>query len=90
MPVHYGSRAHHFQTVSSPLATQIPQAAGAAYAFKLRKDNKNCKQTLFRLLSSFSHLLSVFCFRLISFSSLCLFVPSVCLPVFCRCDLLFR
>jgi TPP-dependent pyruvate/acetoin dehydrogenase alpha subunit len=34
MPVHYGSRALNFQTISSPLATQIPQAAGAAYALK--------------------------------------------------------
>jgi hypothetical protein len=29
MPVHYGSKALNFQTISSPLATQIPQAAGA-------------------------------------------------------------
>jgi 2-oxoisovalerate dehydrogenase E1 component alpha subunit len=35
MPVHYGSARHHFQTISSPLATQLPQAAGAAYACKL-------------------------------------------------------
>jgi len=34
MPVHYGSRDLNFQTISSPLATQIPQAAGAAYALK--------------------------------------------------------
>ncbi|KXS17985.1 hypothetical protein M427DRAFT_30087 [Gonapodya prolifera JEL478] len=34
MPVHYGSREANFQTISSPLATQIPQAAGAAYALK--------------------------------------------------------
>ncbi|KAI8926188.1 thiamine diphosphate-binding protein [Entophlyctis helioformis] len=34
MPVHYGSRAHNFQTISSPLGTQIPQAAGSAYALK--------------------------------------------------------
>ena len=34
MPVHYGSAEHHFHTISSPLATQIPQAAGAAYALK--------------------------------------------------------
>ncbi|KAJ1562075.1 hypothetical protein HK405_000071 [Cladochytrium tenue] len=32
MPIHYGSRALNFQTISSPLGTQIPQAAGAAYA----------------------------------------------------------
>jgi len=34
MPVHYGSSELNFQTISSPLSTQIPQAAGAAYAFK--------------------------------------------------------
>jgi len=32
MPVHYGSKELNFQTISSPLATQIPQAAGFAYA----------------------------------------------------------
>lgn len=32
MPVHYGDA--HFHTVSSPLGTQVPQAAGAAYALK--------------------------------------------------------
>ncbi|KAM6288797.1 2-oxoisovalerate dehydrogenase subunit alpha, mitochondrial [Aegotheles albertisi] len=34
MPVHYGCRERHFVTISSPLATQIPQAVGAAYAIK--------------------------------------------------------
>ncbi|KAL3278443.1 hypothetical protein HHI36_013764 [Cryptolaemus montrouzieri] len=34
MPVHYGSKKLNFITISSPLATQIPQAAGAAYALK--------------------------------------------------------
>lgn len=37
MPVHYGSKKHSFQTVSSPLATQLPQAAGVAYSHKLNK-----------------------------------------------------
>jgi 2-oxoisovalerate dehydrogenase E1 component alpha subunit len=37
MPVHYGSRALHYQTISSPLGTQIPQAVGAAYHKKLQK-----------------------------------------------------
>lgn len=37
MPVHYGSKELNYQTVSSPLATQIPQAVGAAYASKLNK-----------------------------------------------------
>jgi 2-oxoisovalerate dehydrogenase E1 component alpha subunit len=40
MPVHYGSAELHFQTISSPLATQIPQAVGAAYAFKNAKKDK--------------------------------------------------
>lgn len=34
MPVHYGSKELSFVTVSSPLATQMPQAVGSAYAFK--------------------------------------------------------
>ena len=40
MPVHYGSRKLHFQTISSPLGTQIPQAAGAAYAHKLDRNGR--------------------------------------------------
>lgn len=35
MPIHYGSKAHNFQTVSAPLATQMPHAVGAAYALKV-------------------------------------------------------
>mmetsp|Transcript_8187 Transcript_8187/g.10595 ORF Transcript_8187/g.10595 Transcript_8187/m.10595 type:complete len:338 (-) Transcript_8187:80-1093(-) len=38
MPVHYGSKEHNFQTISSPLGTQLPQAVGVAYAHKLNKD----------------------------------------------------
>lgn len=34
MPVHVGSKELNFHTISSPLGTQIPQAAGAAYALK--------------------------------------------------------
>lgn len=34
MPVHYGSKALNFHTISSPLGTQLPQATGAAYAIK--------------------------------------------------------
>jgi 2-oxoisovalerate dehydrogenase E1 component alpha subunit len=34
MPVHYGSKKLNFQTISSPLGTQIPQAVGSAYALK--------------------------------------------------------
>ncbi|CAI5743598.1 unnamed protein product [Peronospora destructor] len=40
MPVHYGSKNLNYQTISSPLATQLPQAAGAAYAFKLAKEDR--------------------------------------------------
>jgi 2-oxoisovalerate dehydrogenase E1 component alpha subunit len=36
MPVHYGSGKLNHHTISSPLATQIPQAAGAAYALKIQ------------------------------------------------------
>ncbi|KAI4179513.1 MAG: hypothetical protein L6R41_007803 [Letrouitia leprolyta] len=36
MPVHYGSSKLNIHTISSPLATQIPHAAGAAYALKLQ------------------------------------------------------
>ncbi|CAG8524097.1 2662_t:CDS:2 [Ambispora gerdemannii] len=46
MPVHYGSKELNFQTISSPLATQIPQAAGAAYALK-RSSQKNCVMCYF-------------------------------------------
>lgn len=34
MPVHYGSKKLNFVTISSPLSTQLPQAAGSAYALK--------------------------------------------------------
>jgi len=34
MPIHYGSVDLNFVTISSTLATQMPQAAGSAYAFK--------------------------------------------------------
>ena len=33
MPVHYGSSEHSFVTISSPLATQLPQ--GSQYKFFL-------------------------------------------------------
>lgn len=47
MPVHYGSRKLNFVTISSPLATQIPQAVGAAYAFKRLPNNDRCVITYF-------------------------------------------
>ena len=34
MPIHYGDKELNFMTVSSPLGTQIPQAAGFAYGQK--------------------------------------------------------
>ncbi|KAI1812415.1 dehydrogenase E1 component [Poronia punctata] len=39
MPVHYGSKELNIHTVSSPLATQIPQASGAAYGLKMQRFN---------------------------------------------------
>lgn len=39
MPVHYGCRELNFMTIRSPLATQIPQAAGYAYGQKLASNN---------------------------------------------------
>ncbi|EDN99364.1 hypothetical protein SS1G_02218 [Sclerotinia sclerotiorum 1980 UF-70] len=37
MPVHYGSKELNIHSISSPLATQIPHAAGAAYALKMQR-----------------------------------------------------
>jgi len=42
MPIHYGSRALNYQTISSPLGTQLPQAVGAAYHMKLQKKDSVC------------------------------------------------
>jgi 2-oxoisovalerate dehydrogenase E1 component alpha subunit len=42
MPVHYGSKELHFQTISSPLATQIPQAAGVGYGYRLSNSDNVC------------------------------------------------
>ena len=36
MPIHYGSKELNFHTISSPLATQLPHAVGAAYALKVQ------------------------------------------------------
>lgn len=41
MPIHYGSKDLNFVTISSTLATQMPQAVGSAYAFKLAQ-KKQC------------------------------------------------
>jgi 2-oxoisovalerate dehydrogenase E1 component alpha subunit len=41
MPVHYGSPELNFVTISSTMATQMPQAVGSAYAYK-RAQNGLC------------------------------------------------
>ncbi len=38
MPNHYAFKAQEFFSVSSPLTTQVPQAVGAAYALKARRE----------------------------------------------------
>jgi pyruvate dehydrogenase E1 component alpha subunit len=38
MPCHYTDRAHRFVSLSSPIATQVTHAAGAARAAQIRKD----------------------------------------------------
>ena len=42
MPIHYGSKELNFVTISSPIATQLPQAAGSAYAFKRAQNGLCC------------------------------------------------
>jgi 2-oxoisovalerate dehydrogenase E1 component alpha subunit len=46
MPIHYGSNLHNYFTVSSPIATQLPQAVGVAYSLKMDKKNA-CVVTYF-------------------------------------------
>ncbi|KAK1300549.1 hypothetical protein QJS10_CPB13g01010 [Acorus calamus] len=46
MPIHYGSNKLNYFTVSSPIATQIPHAVGAAYSLKMDKRNA-CAVTFF-------------------------------------------
>ena len=40
MPIHYGSKEFNYVTVSSPLATQIPQAAGSGYVYRIKGENR--------------------------------------------------
>lgn len=40
MPNHFGSRKINVVTVSSPIGTKIPHAAGCAYAMKIQKEKK--------------------------------------------------
>eukprot|EP01018_Ginkgo_biloba_P012280 Gb_00700 [translate_table: standard] len=46
MPIHYGSNALNYFTVSSPIATQIPHAVGAAYSLKMDR-KQACAVTYF-------------------------------------------
>ncbi|KAG6475651.1 hypothetical protein ZIOFF_064880 [Zingiber officinale] len=46
MPIHYGSNRLNYYTVSSPIATQIPHAVGAAYSLKM-DGKKACTITYF-------------------------------------------
>ncbi|KAF3334145.1 2-oxoisovalerate dehydrogenase subunit alpha 2 [Carex littledalei] len=46
MPIHYGSNRLNYFTVSSPIATQLPHAVGAAYSLKMDKKNA-CSITYF-------------------------------------------
>ena len=41
MPNHFGSKELNVVTVSSPIATKIPHAAGAAYAIKLQGEEQH-------------------------------------------------
>ncbi|CAM4803634.1 unnamed protein product [Rotaria magnacalcarata] len=41
MPIHYGSKDLNYVTISSTVATQMPQAVGSAYAYK-RAANEKC------------------------------------------------
>lgn len=45
MPIHYGSRALNYHTISSPLGTQLPQAVGVAYKMKLQKHQRKMEVT---------------------------------------------
>lgn len=40
MPVHYGTKDMNIVTVSSPLCTQVPQATGAGYNFRIRGEDR--------------------------------------------------
>lgn len=46
MPIHYGSNRLNYFTVSSPIATQLPHAVGAAYSLKMDKTD-SCAITYF-------------------------------------------
>jgi 2-oxoisovalerate dehydrogenase E1 component alpha subunit len=75
MPVHYGSRALNYQTISSPLGTQLPQAVGAAYRSKIEK-KPNVTIAFF----------GDGCASTVDFHSACNFAATLKVPVifFCR------
>src|SRR5688572_28372334 len=40
VPVHYGSHKHNIVSISSPLCTQLPQATGSGYVFRIQKEDR--------------------------------------------------
>ncbi|KNH07291.1 2-oxoisovalerate dehydrogenase alpha subunit [Perkinsela sp. CCAP 1560/4] len=42
MPIHYGSKLHNFHTISSPVGTQLTQAAGCGYGFRVADSQSVC------------------------------------------------
>eukprot|EP00573_Skeletonema_grethae_P002383 CAMPEP_0201689982 /NCGR_PEP_ID=MMETSP0578-20130828/3502_1 /ASSEMBLY_ACC=CAM_ASM_000663 /TAXON_ID=267565 /ORGANISM="Skeletonema grethea, Strain CCMP 1804" /LENGTH=487 /DNA_ID=CAMNT_0048174825 /DNA_START=321 /DNA_END=1784 /DNA_ORIENTATION=+ len=81
MPIHYGSRALNYQTVSSPLGTQITQAVGAAYKFKLDAMNNKEKQAAISIVYFGEGAAST-----VDFHSACNFAATLGTPMifFCR------
>ena len=81
MPIHYGSRALNYQTVSSPLGTQITQAVGAAYKFKLDAMNNKEKEAAISIVYFGEGAASA-----VDFHSACNFAATLRAPMifFCR------
>mmetsp|Transcript_473 Transcript_473/g.737 ORF Transcript_473/g.737 Transcript_473/m.737 type:complete len:560 (-) Transcript_473:129-1808(-) len=81
MPIHYGCRALNYQTVSSPLGTQITQAVGAAYKFKLDAMNNKEKEAAISIVYFGEGAAST-----IDFHSACNFAATLKTPMifFCR------
>jgi len=81
MPVHYGSRALNYQTISSPLGTQITQAVGAAYKFKLDSINDPEKEAAISIVYFGDGAAST-----VDFHSACNFAATLKTPMifFCR------
>mmetsp|Transcript_18971 Transcript_18971/g.31146 ORF Transcript_18971/g.31146 Transcript_18971/m.31146 type:complete len:561 (+) Transcript_18971:218-1900(+) len=81
MPIHYGCRALNYQTVSSPLGTQITQAVGAAYKFKLDAMNNKEKEAAISIVYFGEGAAST-----IDFHSACNFAATLGTPMifFCR------